>query len=247
MSENICQDADGDGCGQLFVNKSALGLCAKCVKLSKLTEGTPEYITWKAYVQCTSCGVAWKNFQGGVCGPCKVSDRDGQNIQTTIKSATDAARAAHLVAVDQRLNKNKPGKAIHSTAGLDNAKANTATGASDNDQVLIIFQCRLKTNRTKDPINYGTGSWGKSWARSDFIQDMPARPCRRADEDKYKRVHRGSESAMINNQDDTESTEVSVNINEVFQVDVKTEVSSEMRKNWKEGQGGTLLGMTREI
>ncbi|KAJ3832540.1 hypothetical protein F5878DRAFT_646688 [Lentinula raphanica] len=133
---------------------------------------TPEYIAWKAYVQCTSCGVAWKNFQGGVCGPCKVSDRDGQNIQTTIKSATDAARAAHLVAVDQRLNKNKPGKAIHSTAGLDNAKANTATGASDNDQVLIIFQCRLKTNRTKDPINYGTGSWGKSWARSDFMTEV---------------------------------------------------------------------------
>lgn len=29
---------------------------------------------------------------------------------------------------------------------------------------------------------------------------------------------------MINDQDDTESTEVSVNVNEVIQVDIKTEV-----------------------
>ena len=43
----FCESNSGDGCGRSFLNKSSVGLCAKCTKLASLEEGTPEYNQWK--------------------------------------------------------------------------------------------------------------------------------------------------------------------------------------------------------
>lgn len=34
--QKLCQNNDGDGCGEMFGNKSSIGLCAKCSKLATL-------------------------------------------------------------------------------------------------------------------------------------------------------------------------------------------------------------------
>ena len=110
---NLCSDNNGDGCGKVFVNKSAPGLCAKCRKLSSLKEGTPEYNAWKVsyalmcdmldtyllhaiqlFKQCSSCGAAWKNFEGGICGSCSVRNAKdaiagGEPAHTTVSGGSN--------------------------------------------------------------------------------------------------------------------------------------------------------------
>lgn len=44
--QKLCQNNDGDGCGEMFGNKSSIGLCAKCSKLATLKDDSLEYAAW---------------------------------------------------------------------------------------------------------------------------------------------------------------------------------------------------------
>ncbi|KAJ3986984.1 kinase-like domain-containing protein [Lentinula detonsa] len=173
---SLFQNDDGDGCGRVFENKSGEGLCAKCRKLGALSEGSNEYNAWKGYAQCIKCGIAWKNFQGGICGTCESKSQCNEIEEITLEKraqiAAEATRKAHLIAVDSRLHKHKEPSPLHNTAALDAAKANSASSAADKDRILITFSCRVKTGRAKDTVDFSAGTWGKAWAKTDYISEV---------------------------------------------------------------------------
>ncbi|KAJ3981545.1 kinase-like domain-containing protein [Lentinula detonsa] len=180
MSVNkLCSTDDGDGCGQLFEKKASQGLCTKCRKLSTLQEGSAEYNAFKAYLQCAECGLAWKNFPGGICATCKKNSEPSSGEfyeQVTLEQRADVAkeqaRKAHLLAVGSRLGSHKDPNSLHTTAALDVARANSTSSAADKDQVLITFSCRIKTGRSKDVIDFSAGTWGKAWERLDYLSEV---------------------------------------------------------------------------
>ncbi|KIK05095.1 hypothetical protein K443DRAFT_120688 [Laccaria amethystina LaAM-08-1] len=91
---DICESDLGDCCGMSFPKKSSQGLCVKCSKLVTLEDGSLQYEQWKAYGQCESCGIAYKNLSTSKCGRCATSgmpSMPGDNTAEINHSAIEAS------------------------------------------------------------------------------------------------------------------------------------------------------------
>ncbi|KAF8963109.1 kinase-like domain-containing protein [Flammula alnicola] len=147
----ICDSEAGDGCGLFFPRKVSPGLCAKCSKLASLDEASPDYAQWKAYRQCESCGIAWKNLASPKCGRCSSTTQQpvpGDNTQDLARTAIETSRAARSHAMDARLTKQPiTAPTLHTTAGLTSAKNSMTTG---ENKIFIKVECRIKSPAKKD-------------------------------------------------------------------------------------------------
>ncbi|PPR01653.1 hypothetical protein CVT24_001540 [Panaeolus cyanescens] len=183
MDLQLCQSSVGDGCGGYFANKSSPGLCAKCHRLSELTEGSPEYVAWKGVKQCSSCGLAWKNLTIETCGKCTMLGPAKPQSPTNdgsskAQAAIEAARAARAKAMEARTQKLPPSNSsnsssLHTTNGLAAARTNNTPNDS---KIFITVRCRMKTSgesrRAQTSLEDDCGRWGKTWSKNDYMSEV---------------------------------------------------------------------------
>ncbi|KAF8908220.1 kinase-like domain-containing protein [Gymnopilus junonius] len=178
----FCESDNGNGCGHHFPKKSSSSLYAKCNKLTSLSEGSADYELWKAYCQCESCSIAWKNLTTAKCGCCIAVDtpqpHGGQlasaevDAQNVTHIALETSRAARANVMEACLMKQPAVlQALHTTAGLSAAKSNMVTG---DNKVFIEAQCCIKTallcdQKHTDP---GCGQWGKPWPKDAYMSEV---------------------------------------------------------------------------
>ncbi|KIY51504.1 hypothetical protein FISHEDRAFT_56645 [Fistulina hepatica ATCC 64428] len=68
---SICNDDDHNGCGDDFLYKRDIGLCAKCIEIHRAEQQNDEIRLARALAlkQCSLCGAAFKNLSSENCLP----------------------------------------------------------------------------------------------------------------------------------------------------------------------------------
>lgn len=101
---------------------------------------------------------------------------DWLDINRLVKSAVQASRNACANALDVHMNKLPLAHALHTTAGLSNAKSNNAP--TGENKVFISVECSIKSSakRGQGGTDPDCGSWGKPWSKDDYLSGHISSP-----------------------------------------------------------------------
>ncbi|KAJ6477984.1 hypothetical protein DFH09DRAFT_1342071 [Mycena vulgaris] len=148
LHPQCCNDSPGEGCGIMFPGKTSDGLCQKCTLLDSLDPKSEKYSKALEFLQCMTCGVAWKRLPfTDQCGPCH------QNALTAaglINHGLQVAQAARGNAFNVRLHRGPKQNALAATPVQPTLELNTAAldqfrnvGYNDADCIKVYAEPRL--------------------------------------------------------------------------------------------------------
>ena len=86
--------------------------------------------------------------------------------------AIAVSKAARANALDVRLKKTK--SPLHTTAGLNQARASTTAAAAALDRIQIHVEVHVKQSSKRDQMSMDLsfGKWGRPWAKEAFISGL---------------------------------------------------------------------------
>ncbi|KAF8664631.1 hypothetical protein AX14_006707 [Amanita brunnescens Koide BX004] len=93
-------------------------------------------------------------------------------ISMNVLQAIAVSKAAHANALDIHLKKTK--NPLHTTAGLNQARASTAATAAALDRIQIHIEVCVKGSSKRDQMSMDPsfGKWGRPWAKEAFISKV---------------------------------------------------------------------------
>ncbi|KAJ6524657.1 hypothetical protein DFH09DRAFT_1096060 [Mycena vulgaris] len=159
LHPQCCNDSPGEGCGIMFPGKTSDGLCQKCTLLDSLDPKSEKYSKALEFLQCMTCGVAWKRLPfTDQCGPCHQNGLINHGLQV--------AQAARGNAFNVRLHRGPKQNALAATPVQPTLELNTAAldqfrnvGYNDADCIKVYAEPRLVSK-----IEHRLGSTSRAYA-----------------------------------------------------------------------------------
>ncbi|KAJ6545977.1 hypothetical protein B0H10DRAFT_1969814, partial [Mycena sp. CBHHK59/15] len=169
-----CNDNPGDGCGITFSGKTAPSLCQKCTLLDILDPNSEKFLQASAYLQCMTCGVAWKHLPyTDQCGSCHQKSltaagliNHGLDMVLTARSNTFNI-CTHRQPKPNVLASNPPQPTVElNTAALDQLRN---VGFSNADCVKVYAEPRVVNK-----IDHGLGCTSRSYPPQTPMDEVEA-------------------------------------------------------------------------
>ncbi|KAJ6556958.1 kinase-like domain-containing protein [Mycena sp. CBHHK59/15] len=180
ITENLhsqcCNDSPSDGCGLSFPGKTAPGLCQKCTLLDTLEPNSEKYHQALAYLQCMTCGVAWKRLPyTDKCGLCHQNSLAAAGI---VNHGLEVALAARSNAFNIRIHRQPKPNALAITPPQPTVELNTVAldqfrnvGYNDADCVKVYAEPRV-INKIDHQLGITSRSYSPETLMEEIIADL---------------------------------------------------------------------------